>query len=76
MIANSKLTAVYEEQPDGSYIGFVEEISGVNTQGDTLTEVKFNLIEALEMILNVQRELTEQQIGNRTVIRERIELAA
>ena len=33
MIANTKLTAIYEEQADGSYIAYVEEISGVNTQG-------------------------------------------
>lgn len=76
MIANTKLTAIYEEQPDGSFIAYVEEISGVNTQGDTLEEAKSNLKEALEMILDVRRELTEKEIGSKTVIREKIELAA
>ena len=57
MIANSKLTAVYEKQKDGSFIAYVEEISGVNTQGETLEETKSNLKEALEMILEVRREL-------------------
>jgi predicted RNase H-like HicB family nuclease len=76
MIANTKLTAIYEEQADGSYIAYVEEISGVNTQGESLDEVKSNLKEALEMILDVRRELTEKEIGSKNVIREKIELAA
>ena len=33
------------------YVGFVKEITGVNTQGKTLSEVKKNLREALVMIL-------------------------
>lgn len=76
MIANSKLTAVYEERPNGVYIAYVEEIPGMNTQGDTLEEAKVNLKEALEMILEVRRELTEKEIGSKKVIREKIELAA
>ncbi len=47
MIANAKLTANYEEQADGSYVAYVEEIAGVNTQGESLDEVKSNLKEAL-----------------------------
>jgi predicted RNase H-like HicB family nuclease len=76
MTANTKLTAIYEERPNGSYIAYVEEIPGVNTQGDTLEEAKSNLREALEMILEARRELTEKEIGSRSVIRETIELAA
>ena len=30
-----KLTAVFKEVPEG-YIGFVEELPGANTQGETL----------------------------------------
>ncbi len=76
MIANTKLTAIYEEQVDGSYIAYVEEISGVNTQGHNLDEAKSNLKEALEMVLEVRRELTEKEIGAKNVIREKIVLAA
>ena len=43
-------TAVYQKQGDW-YLGWVEEIPGVNTQGKTLKEVKENLKEALEMVL-------------------------
>jgi predicted RNase H-like HicB family nuclease len=37
------------------YIGYVEEISGVNTQGKTLSEIRRNLREALRMILRARR---------------------
>ena len=51
MKANLKLTAVFEKQKEGGYIGYVEEISGVNTQGETLDEVRNNLVEALVLVL-------------------------
>ena len=34
-----QFTAVYLEVPEG-YIGFVKELPGVNTQGDTLEEAR------------------------------------
>jgi len=36
------LTAVFEKSPHG-YIGYVEELPGANTQGETLAETKANL---------------------------------
>ncbi len=50
----SQLTAVYEKKGEW-YIGYVEEISGVNTQGRTLREVKENLKDALKMVLSAKR---------------------
>ena len=46
-----KLTAVFEEVEEGGYIAFIEELPGVNTQGETLEESKINLLEALELVL-------------------------
>ncbi len=43
-------TAVFEKVPEG-YIGFVEELPGANTQGSTLEEVRKNLREAINLIL-------------------------
>ncbi len=40
-----KLTAVFEETEEGGYIAFIEEIPGVNTQGETLEESKANLLD-------------------------------
>jgi len=50
------------------YIGYIEEISGVNTQGRTINEVEENLKEALELIISANRELTRKSIQDRNAI--------
>ena len=64
-----QLTAVFQEVPEG-YIGFVEELPGANTQGATLKEARANLQEAVQLILESNRALAEEAIGNTAVIRE------
>ena len=49
-----KLTAIYEEAEEGGYIGYVSEIPGANTQGETLEEVRENLKEAVLLLLECQ----------------------
>ena len=51
------------------YVGYIEEISGVNTQGKTLKEVEENLKEALTLIIEANRELTRKSIESPDVIR-------
>ena len=70
-----KLTAIFEQVPEG-YIGFVEELPGANTQGATLEEARANLREAVELVLEANRVLSEESLENRAVIREPFELAA
>jgi predicted RNase H-like HicB family nuclease len=63
-------TAVYQAVPEGGFIAFVEEIPGANTQGETLAEARENLREAVELILEANRELALQDIDESSVIRE------
>jgi predicted RNase H-like HicB family nuclease len=70
-----KLTAVYLKVPDG-YIGFVEELPGANTQGETLEEAKLNLEEAISLILEANRMLAEESLQGQDVIREPISISA
>ncbi|MCL5674186.1 MAG: type II toxin-antitoxin system HicB family antitoxin [Candidatus Omnitrophica bacterium] len=53
-----KLTAVYQKFSE-EYVAFVEELPGANTQGKTLEEAKHNLIEAVNLVLEANRELAE-----------------
>lgn len=53
-----QLTAVYLPVPEG-YIAFVEELPGANTQGETLEEARENLREAVEMVLEANRQLAD-----------------
>ena len=62
-------TAVFQRVPEG-YIGFVEELPGVNTQGDSLEEVRDNLKEAVQLVLEANRQLAEEDLAGRDVIRE------
>jgi predicted RNase H-like HicB family nuclease len=50
------LTAMYEEAEEGGYIGYIAELPGANTQGETVEEVRENLLEAMEMILEAKLE--------------------
>ena len=68
-------TAVSMAVPEG-YIGFVEEIPGANSQGETLDEVRENLREAVQLVLDANRELTEQSLEGRDVEREPFEMAS
>ena len=64
-----QFTAVFRKVPEG-YIGFVEELPGANTQGATLEEARANLHEAVEMVLQANRELIEDAARGGEVIRE------
>ena len=66
-------TAVFQKVPEG-YIGFVEELPGANTQGHTLEEARENLREAVQLILAANRELAEDSLVGRDVIREEISI--
>lgn len=70
-----QLTAVYMQVPEG-YIAFVEELPGANTQGDTLDEARENLREAVELVLEANRELAEKSLVGQSVTRETFELVA
>jgi len=63
------LTAVFEKVPEG-YIGYVEELPGANAQGETLEEVKENLKEAIELVLEANRQLIEEELIGKELIRE------
>lgn len=64
-------TAVYQKHGKW-YLGWVEEIPGVNTQGKTLAEAKANLKEALSLALEVGKELIEKERPRGKVIRARL----
>jgi predicted RNase H-like HicB family nuclease len=64
-----QFTAIYKKSGKW-YLGWVEEIPGVNTQGKTLQETKENLKEALLLILETNRMLNKKEISRGKVIRE------
>lgn len=68
------LTAVFEPAPEGGYTCFIEEIPGAISQGETLEEAKANVLDALKLVLQCQRELAEKNLSPKAV-REMIKFA-
>jgi predicted RNase H-like HicB family nuclease len=64
-----KLTAVFQKVPEG-FIGFVEELPGVNTQSMTIQEVRENSREAVQLVLEANRMLSAESLQGQEVIRE------
>ncbi|XOB40612.1 MAG: type II toxin-antitoxin system HicB family antitoxin [Candidatus Nealsonbacteria bacterium] len=69
-----QFTAIYKKRGRW-YLGWVEEIPGVNTQGKTLKEVKENLKEALLLILETNRIINKKEISKGRVIREPLSIS-
>ena len=70
-----EFTAVFREVPEG-YVGFVEELPGANTQGETLDETRANLREAAQLVLEANRVLIEEELHGESVIREPLSIPA
>ncbi len=62
MKTNLKLTAVFEPDEEYGYIAYIEEIPGLNTQGETIEEAKTNLLEALNLIMETRRSMAENEL--------------
>lgn len=61
-----QFTATYTKRGKW-YVGFVQEVPGVNTQGRTLAEAKRNLKEALILVLEANRDLAHRMRGPRAI---------
>jgi predicted RNase H-like HicB family nuclease len=68
-------TAVFEEAEEGGYVAFVEEVPGAISQGETLEEARENLKEALELMLEVNREKTLDGVDESRIVREQITIS-
>jgi predicted RNase H-like HicB family nuclease len=69
------LSAVYEEVPEsegGGYIAYAEELPGAISEGNTLEEARENLRDAIEILLEANRELANKSHHGKKVAREKI----
>ena len=70
----NQFTAVFE-QHDKWWIGYVEELPGANTQGKTLDEARRNLKEAVQLIIEANREIARRETKGKSVVREELTVA-
>ena len=52
----------------------MEELPGANTQGNTFEEAKANLREAVALVLETNRALAGEALGDAEVIRESFQM--
>jgi len=57
-----EITAVFEPCPEGGYIAYIEEIPGINSQGETLEDSKENLTDAINLMFEQRRYLQKKEI--------------
>jgi len=65
-------TAVFEPAEEGGFTAFVAELPGAISQGETLDEARENLKEAIQLILEVNRENALEDVDTARIIREKI----
>jgi predicted RNase H-like HicB family nuclease len=64
---NIEMTAVFEPCEEGGFIAYVQEISGINTQGETLEEAKANLADAVNLVFEEMRATSRKGKVNKII---------
>jgi len=68
--AELAFTAVFLKGKHG-YTGFVEELPGINAQGQTIDEARANLQRLAAVVFNEERIQSEELLDGKKVVRER-----
>lgn len=68
------LTAVFLKDKHG-YTGFVEELPGVNSHGQTIDEARVNLQRLAVVVFNEERAQSEEMLEGKDVVREQFRVA-
>lgn len=75
MQSNLKLTMAIRPGMDGWFVGKIVEIPGVLTQGKTVEETKANLLDALALYLEVEREEKQAELQGGNVVLQELSVA-
>jgi predicted RNase H-like HicB family nuclease len=70
-----KFTAIIEQGESGWFVGQIEEVPAAISQGESIEALKANLLDALRLILDTNKELTEKEYSGKQVIIEELELS-
>ena len=68
-------TAVFEKvdpADGGGYMAYAEELPGAVSEGETLEEARENLRDAIEILIEANRELASKPQRNKSVTREKM----
>ena len=69
-IMKLEFTAVFLEEPEGGFTAVVEELPGAISYGKTIKEARENIFEAIQLVLESNRDLTEKELTGRILKKE------
>ncbi len=64
---NIEMTAVFEPCDEGGFIAYVQELPGINTQGETIEEAKENLADAVNLVFEEMRATSKKGKANKMI---------
>ncbi|MHB8602360.1 MAG: type II toxin-antitoxin system HicB family antitoxin [Nitrosotalea sp.] len=67
MEAKRRFTIIIQEDPEGGYSGRCLELRGAISEGETIKELKKNMTEAIELVLE---SLEEDAVGHKKLVIE------
>ncbi len=68
------LTILIQKDPEsGMYVGQIEEFPAAISQGKTIEELKINLIDALKLLLDVQKEQLNKSYGQIKISKRKLQ---
>ena len=66
---DNHFTAIFEKHEEW-WVAYVEELPGAQTQGKTLEEARENLKEAVQLVIECNREIAEKDLAERDLSSE------
>jgi len=63
---------IQKDTESGMYVGQIEEFPAAISQGKTIDELKTNLIDALKILLDVQKEQLYKGYGKIKILRRKL----
>lgn len=76
MANNLKLTIVYTPCDEGGFTSYIKEMRGVISEGETIEEARENVLDALGLMLEADREEFEKNYSSENIISDELLILA
>ena len=64
---------IQKDTESGMYVGQIEEFPAAISQGKTIEELKVNLVDALKILLDVQKEQLHKSYGQSKILKRKLQ---
>ncbi|MFA5781192.1 MAG: type II toxin-antitoxin system HicB family antitoxin [Bacteroidales bacterium] len=71
----TELSIIIQKDEKGLYVGQIEEFPEAISQGSTIAELKYNLIDALKLLLETQKIMLSKTYNKQKFIKRKLQFA-